>query len=155
MPKIPSAHKPYSTTWSYNTARHWGTALSIDYYLSFFLWWCHISTLSISFRDATLWNKNMCACQDICASITPRYCVKVSAIETIILFSMTLCPVESLWSVVSLWKRNFILHSWQIHIAFRSSGCIIWSHRRFVVNYCIYKIIKYLNGLCYSYWLLI
>ena len=41
-----------------------------------------------------------------------------------ITFSVSLCPVESLWSSISLWKTNFILHSWQIHIAFRSSGCI-------------------------------
>ena len=50
----------------------------------------------------------------------------VSAEGTIvnITFSVSLCPVELLWSSISLWKINFILHSWQIHIAFRSSGCI-------------------------------
>lgn len=54
------------------------------------------------------------------------YYVNVSAEGTIvnITFSVSLCPVELLWSSISLWKINFILHSWQIHIAFRSSGCI-------------------------------
>jgi hypothetical protein len=37
----------------------------------------------------------------------------VSAEETIvnITFSVSLCPVELLWSSISLWKINFILHS--------------------------------------------
>lgn len=48
----------------------------------------------------------------------------VSVGETIITFSINLCPAESLWSSTSLWKTNFILHSWQIQIAFRSSGCM-------------------------------
>jgi hypothetical protein len=52
------------------------------------------------------------------------YYAKVSSGETNIIFSISLCPVESLCSSTSLWKRNFILHSWQIHIAFRSSGCM-------------------------------
>jgi hypothetical protein len=57
--------------------------------------------------------------------ITSTY-LNVSAEGTIvnITFSVSLCPVELLWSSISLWKINFILHSWQIHIAFRSSGCI-------------------------------
>ena len=60
----------------------------------------------------------------------------VSAEGTIvnITFSVSLCPVELLWSSISLWKINFILHSWQIHIAFRSSGCIFWSHQRWIVK---------------------
>jgi hypothetical protein len=62
------------------------------------------------------------------------YYVKVSANEIIALFSISLRPVKLLWSAVSLWNTNFILHSWQIHIAFRSSGCIYnLIHRR-----CIY-----------------
>ena len=47
-----------------------------------------------------------------------------SAGEIIITCSISLCPVDSLWSSVSLWKKNVILHSWQVHIAFRSSGCM-------------------------------
>jgi hypothetical protein len=39
------------------------------------------------------------------------YYAKVSAGETNIIFSISLCPVEPLWSSTSLWKRNFILHS--------------------------------------------
>ena len=38
------------------------------------------------------------------------YCTKVSGNEIISLFSISLCPVESLWSSISLWKIYFILH---------------------------------------------
>jgi hypothetical protein len=37
--------------------------------------------------------------------------VKMSAREIIITCSISLCPVESVWSSISLWKKNFILHS--------------------------------------------
>jgi hypothetical protein len=64
-----------------------------------------------------------------------------------------LCPVESLWSSISLWKKNFILHSWQIHIAFRSYGCMYVSNLPLhplqdAVVVLIYELINYIHSFC-------
>ena len=80
----------------------------------------------------------------VCTSVMllHYYCVKLSASETNVLFSINLWPLEPLWSAVSLWKTNFILHSWQIHIAFKSSGCMGNIH----LGYRIYWLTNHLHS---------
>ena len=61
----------------------------------------------------------------VCADDTQTWhYANVSARETVIIFSISLCAVESLWSSISSLKMDIHLNSCQIHIAFRACTCI-------------------------------
>lgn len=89
----------------------------------------------------------------LCSSSNPTYDhANVPAREIIITCSISLCPVESVWSSTSLWKKNFILHSWQIHIAFKSYGCMYVSNLLQLVQdaivLLIYELINFIHSFC-------
>ena len=69
--------------------------------------------------------------------------------EIRVIFSTSLCPLKFLWSSTSLWKTNTLWHSWQVHTAFRSSGCMyMYLSSQDRIALLIYGLINYLDSFC-------